>query len=154
MIREGGCACGAVRYRMLRDPMIVHCCHCTSCQRETGSAFAINALVELSQVEFGGSEPEHIQTPSDSGAGQGILRCPKCHVAVASFYVAAGPKVAFVRVGTLDDARSVAPDVHIYIRSKLPWIRLPKAARAFDELYPINEVWRSDSLQRYRAATT
>src|SRR5580692_10266470 len=128
---EGGCACGAVRYRLGAAPMFVNCCHCTWCQRETGGAFAINAIIERSCVEVTGGEAEAVVTPSESGEGQIIHRCPTCHVALWSHY--GGRKhAAFVRAGTLDKPNPVKPDAHIFTRSKLPWVNLEGGAPAFE----------------------
>lgn len=118
----GGCACGAVRYRMEAKPMIVHCCHCTWCQRETGASFALNAMIEADRVSVLQGEPELIATPSNSGKGQNIARCPACHVAVWSNYAGAGDKVIFMRVGTLDEAHRLPPDIHIFTSTKQPWV--------------------------------
>ena len=148
MIRDGGCACGAVRYRLNSDPMIVHCCHCTSCQTETGSAFVINALIESDQVETLEGSPEPIMTPSESGRGQQVWRCPGCKVALWSNYGGANDVLCFVRVGTLDEPGDVPPNIHIYTRSKLPWVRLPEGALAVEEYYDSSQVWPEDSLKR------
>lgn len=148
---EGGCACGAVRYRMSGPPLIVHCCHCTWCRRETGSAFAVNACIEADRVTLLKGGPELVPTPSESGRGQKIARCPACRVAVWSHYAGAGDAVAFVRVGTLDAAGRVVPDIHIYTASKLPWVVLAEGARAVPEYYRRSEVWPAGSLARWRA---
>jgi hypothetical protein len=149
---DGGCACGAVRYRMASPPMIVHACHCRWCQRETGSAFALNALIESSRVALTkGGEPELVDTPSNSGKGQRIARCPTCRIALWSHYGGLGDVVRFVRVGTLDEPDRLPPDVHIYTMSKQPWIVLPPGARAYHEYYKSAEVWPKESLER-RAA--
>jgi hypothetical protein len=146
---EGGCACRKVRYRMTRRPMIVHCCHCTWCQRESGSAFAVNALVETDQVEVLAGEPERITTPSNSGRGQDYLRCPDCKVALWSHYGGA-EQIAFVRVGALDKPEAFAPDIHIYTASKQPWVILPPGALAVEQYYKSSEVWPAASLERRR----
>lgn len=145
---EGGCACGAVRYRLASPPLFVHCCHCTSCQTETGSAFVINALIEHDRVALLAGAPEPVQTPSDSGRGQTIWRCPACHVALWSNYADAGPRFHFVRAGALDRPADVPPDVHIYTRSKLPWVGLPEGVPAFEEYYERSRLWPADSLAR------
>ena len=151
MTREGGCGCGAVRYRLNREPMFVHCCHCTSCQTETGSAFAVNALIESDQVEILEGSPEPVMTPSESGRGQQVWRCSECRVALWSTYGGAADILRFVRVGTLDAPREVEPDIHIYTRSKLPWVRLPEGALAVDAYYDSSAVWPADSLERRKA---
>jgi hypothetical protein len=149
---EGGCACGKVRYWLEGEPMFVHCCHCTCCQTETGSAFAINALYEPERVVLVKGEPQPVLTPSESGKGQQIWRCPNCHVALWSNYGGAGDKIRFVRVGTLDRPGAVPPDIHIYTRSKLPWVQLPEGALAVEAYYNSAEVWPAEKLQRRNAA--
>ena len=147
---EGGCTCRSVRYRLTAPPLIVHCCHCRWCQRETGSAFVINAVVETTSLDVTG-ETETVDTPSQSGNGQKIVRCPQCRVALWSHYMQAGNKLAFVRVGTLDDPDAVPPDVHIYTGSKQPWVQLPQDARVFEEFYNVPEVWSPEARARAKA---
>ena len=151
MAMQGGCDCGGVRYRMNASPIIVHCCHCRWCQRETGSGFVINAIVETSNLDVTG-ETVMVNTPSASGNGQKIVRCPKCHVALWSHYARRGTALAFVRVGTLDDPSAVTPDVHIFTSTKLPWIGLPEGAKIFAEFYNVPEVWPPEALARAQAA--
>ena len=146
----GGCSCGAVRYRLTNTPLIVHCCHCRNCQRQTGSAFVINAIIESSCVELSGVAPVVVAVPRDDGSVQRVYRCPHCQVALMSEY--GRPHATFVRAGTLDDPSAVEPDVHIYVRSKLPWVQLPEGARAFDGIYDMQEVWPAASLERAAAA--
>ena len=147
----GGCACRFVRYRMKAAPLIVHCCHCRWCQRETGASFALNALVESDRVERLHGEVDVVVTPSESGKGQKIVRCPRCRVAVWSHYAGAGDAVSFIRVGTLDEPDRLPPDVHIFTASKQPWVALPPGVPAVAEYYRASELWPSDSLER-RAA--
>jgi hypothetical protein len=147
--REGGCACGDVRYRLASDPLFVHCCHCLNCQRQTGSAFVINLLIEADRVELLAGEPEPIDVPRGRSQKQRIFRCPECQVAVFSRYTRA--TVRFVRGGTLDDPSSVAPDVHIYTRSKLPWVVLPESIPAFRTYYDTDKLWPAASLERLAA---
>ncbi len=144
----GRCGCGHVTYGLRRQPLIIHCCHCTDCQRETGSAFAINVLIEAEEVEIFTGAPEAVLTPSESGSGQKIWRCPHCKVAMWSNYNGAKDAVHFVRAGTLDQARSITPDIHIYTRSKVPWVSIPQGARAAEEYYDVPEVWPAESLKR------
>ena len=148
---EGGCDCGRIRYRMESAPLIVHCCHCRWCQRETGTAFALNALIEAERVVHLQSEPQVIDTPSRSGRGQRIARCPDCRIALWSNYAGAGPILRFVRVGTLDTPDLLPPDIHIYTASKQPWVVLPPGAAAVPEFYDIERYWSAASLAR-RAA--
>ena len=148
---EGGCTCREVRYRVTSRPMFVHCCHCTWCQRETGASFALNALVEATEVEVTRGQPVLVDTPSNSGKGQVIARCPRCHIALWSNYGGLGDLVRFVRVGTLDEAWRFPPDIHIFTSTKQPWVVIPEGARAVPEYYKSAEVWPQESLER-RAA--
>jgi hypothetical protein len=143
---EGGCACGAVRYRLTSTPLFVHCCHCLNCQRQTGSAFVINVLIETDRVEVLAGEAQSVDVPRDDGSMQTIWRCPTCQTALFSQYTSS--RVRFVRAGTLDDPAAVEPDVHIFTRSKLPWVTLPDGVPAFDVFYDMRELWPAESLQR------
>jgi hypothetical protein len=148
---EGGCDCRAVRYRLQTRPLFVHCCHCRWCQRESGAAFALNAMIEADRVINLGADPEVVDTPSGSGFGQKIARCPACRVAVWSHYAGAGPVVKFVRVGTLDNPDLLPPDVHIFTASKQPWVVLPADTPAFAEYYEREQLWPAQSLARRQA---
>ena len=183
---QGGCACGQIRYRINLEPLVVHCCHCTSCQRETGTAFAVNLVIESSKVTLlppadafipaspdhpdvflpanpplvptpkpqdvaaGVVQPEFIRTPSESGRGQVIARCPACRVAIWSEY-SAGHLVKYIRVGTLDRAWLVAPDLHIFTRSRRTFISIEDEKPQFEEYYDREQFWRQGSLERYSA---
>jgi hypothetical protein len=136
---------------MNREPMFVHCCHCTKCQTETGSAFVLNALIESAEVETLEGSPEPVMTPTESGIGQQVWRCPECRVALWSNYGGAKDVLRFVRVGTLDEPGSIEPDIHIYTRSKLPWVPLPEGALAVEAYYDSSEVWPPESLERRKA---
>jgi len=129
---EGGCDCRTVRYRMESAPLFVHCCHCRWCQRETGASFALD-------------------TPSSSGMGQKIARCPKCHIALWSHYAGAGPVSSFVRVGTLDEPDRLPPDIHIFTASKQPWVLIPPAMPAVPQYYDREQYWPRESLERRRS---
>ena len=147
---EGGCACGTVRYRLGSAPMFVHCCHCRDCQRQTGSAFVINALIETDRITLLSADPEPVEVPTDSGRPHHIHRCRTCRTALWSDY-GSRPALRFVRVGTLDDPATLPPDVHIFTRSKLPWVQLPEAVPAFEVYYDTKELWPVPSLERRRA---
>ena len=148
---EGGCTCRQIRYRVTSRPMYVHCCHCRWCQRETGTAFALNAMIEADRVELTAGEPELVNTPSASGKGQKIWRCPSCKVAVWSNYGGAGDKVRFVRVGTLDEPDAMPPDIHIFTMSKQPWVVLPAGTLEAHEYYKPKEMWPTESQERFTA---
>ena len=148
---EGGCDCRTVRYRMQSRPLFVHCCHCRWCQRESGASFALNAMIEADRVTELGEMPQLVATPSNSGAGQLIARCPSCKVAVWSHYAGAGPVLKFVRVGTLDDPDLLPPDIHIFTESKQPWVVLPAGVPVVAQYYDRDEHWPEESLARRRA---
>ncbi|MCP1199769.1 GFA family protein [Notoacmeibacter sp. MSK16QG-6] len=153
-MHEGGCDCRGIRYRFRSDPIVVHCCHCRWCQRETGSAFALNAVIEADRVEILAGTPERIDTPSASGRGQPIFRCPECKVALWSHYGSAAEKAKFVRVGTFDNPDALPPDVHIFTASKQPWVSLPKDARVFDVFYSEEDavaIYGQDGINRWRS---
>jgi hypothetical protein len=147
---EGGCTCRAVRYRMTSAPLFVHCCHCRWCQRETGASFALNAMIEADRVVLLQGTPEVINTPSNSGKGQKITRCPTCRIALWSNYAGAGDAIRFVRVGTLDEPDRLPPDIHIFTSSKQPWVVLPPKMPAVAEYYDREKYWPASSLERRR----
>jgi len=133
---------------MQSTPLFVHCCHCRWCQRESGASFALNALIEADRVTNLGVEPEVVNTPSESGLGQKIARCPKCRIAVWSNYAGSGPLVKFIRVGTLDNPDVLPPDIHIFTRSKQPWVMLPAGVPSVPEYYEREQYWPRESLAR------
>ena len=148
---DGGCTCGEIRYRLTDRPLFVHCCHCSWCQRETGAAFALNAMIETSRVQILSGAPRLTRTPSASGKGQEIARCPTCHVALYSHYAGAGRNVAFVRVGTLDDPSACPPDIHIFTSTKQPWLGLDDRVPVVPDYYRRSEHWPAESLARLAA---
>lgn len=148
----GRCACGEITFRLTSEPMFTHCCHCLDCQRQTGSAFAINALYEADRVELLSGTPQAISMPTDSGRPHDIYRCPKCQTALWSDYGRRG-YLLFVRVGTLDEPGRITPDVHIFTRSKLAWVGLPDDVPAFDVYYDMKSLWPEAALKRRQAAS-
>lgn len=151
-IHTGHCTCDQLRYRMMGPPLFVHCCHCRWCQRETGSAFVINAMIEADQVELLRGDVEVVVTPSLSERGQKIARCPKCRVALWSNYAGSGDAIRFVRVGTLDEPDRLPPEVHIFTMSKQPWVLLPPETPAFHEFYERDKLWPKDRIARRNKA--
>jgi hypothetical protein len=151
MKREGGCACGRVRYKLTAEPLIVHACHCRDCQRLSGGAFALNLWIERSAVESEeAAQLRSVKVPAGSGKPQEIFRCPDCGTALWSKYHAAPGDTVLLRAGTLDNPDTVTPDVHIFTRSKLPWVQLPDGARAFSAFYKLAEIWPEASRERLR----
>ena len=146
----GGCACGAIRYRVTEKPLIVHACHCLNCQKLTGSAFVINLWIERERVAIAGAEPKFYRLTAGSGQAHDVYYCEHCGTRLWSRFEAVPGETILLRAGTLDDPAAVTPDVHIYTRSKLPWVRLPEGARAFEAMYKLAEVWPDETRARFR----
>jgi len=104
---------------------------------------------EVIRLTIARSEPQPVAVPREGGKKQKIWRCPACQVAVFSQYTRR--QVRFVRGGTLDDPAAVVPDVHIFTRSKLPWVTLPDSVPAFDVYYDTKKLWPAASLERLDA---
>ena len=146
---EGGCFCGAVRFRLTSRPMFVHCCHCRDCQKQSGGGFAVNALIETDRIEMLAGDPTPVGMRTDSGRPHDIYRCPACASPLWSDY-GGRPALRFVRVVALDDPAALPPDVHIFTASKLPWVET-KGAPAFEIYYDMTALWPAESLDRRRA---
>ena len=144
----GGCTCGQVRYQLKQKPLYVHCCHCRWCQRETGSSFALNAMIEADSVELLTGQVEQTTIPTNSGKGQKFSRCPNCRVTLWSNYGGAGDLFHFVRVGSLDNPDLVPPDIQIFTSSKQPWVELQQNIPAVAEFYDRKAYWPEASLAR------
>ena len=150
MEQEGGCACGTVRYRLTAPPLIVHACHCRDCQRLSGGAFALNIWIERRFVEANDAPLRASIVPAGSGKPQEIFRCAECGTALWSKYHAAPGDTVLLRAGTLDCPEAVRPDVHIFTRSKLPWLELPEDVPAFENFYKLAEFWSAERRERLR----
>ena len=148
---DGGCTCRAVRYRLAGAPLFVNCCHCRWCQRETGTAFALNAMIEADRVTLLAGAPEFVATPSNSGKGQQIARCPACRIALWSNYGGGSDTIRFVRVGTLDEPDRLPPDIHIFTSSKQPWVVLGDKTPVVAEYYKREDYWPAASIARVKA---
>ncbi|MBR0556041.1 GFA family protein [Ciceribacter sp. L1K23] len=151
MISQGGCFCGKVRYRLKAAPMFVNCCHCRDCQRQSGSAFVVNGMIEAEEVELLSGEPEPVSMRTDSGHPHDIFRCRECRSAVWSDYGRRG-WMLFIRLATLDDPGRFPPDAHIFTCSRLPWVNLDGGAPAFDIYYEMEKLWPPESLERRQRA--
>jgi hypothetical protein len=150
MDEEGGCACGKVRYRLTATPLIVHACHCRDCQRLTGGAFAANIWVERRFVEIDHAALRSVMLKGGSGKPHEVFSCPDCGTALYSKYHAAPGDTVLLRAGTLERPDAVRPDVHIFTRSKMPWLPLPDGVPAFDTFYKLAEFWPAESRERLR----
>jgi len=148
---DGRCSCGQVAYRLTAAPLVVHACHCSWCQRESGSAFALNGMIESRHIALRAGEVQAVELPTASGKGQRISRCAACGVALWASYHGTGPLFSYVKMGTLDDTRAIAPDVHIFTSTKQDWLRLPDGVPAFEGFYRRSAVWRPEAYARFQA---
>jgi hypothetical protein len=146
----GRCACGSIRYQLLAPPMFVNCCHCDDCQRLTGSAFVLNAIIEPKAIKLLRGRPVAVPVPREYGPHD-IYRCPKCQTALWSDY-GHKPNVRFVRVGTLDQPAALKPDAHIFTRWKVKWLRLPAGTPVFRDYYETSKLWPEASYKRLMTA--
>lgn len=151
--RRGGCACGAVRFELLSSPIFVQACHCSFCQRMTGSAFSVNALLESDRVFRLGQEPEAVPTPSALPAGQIAHRCGTCRVRVWSTHASLGPRVALIHAGCMDEPTAFEPELHCFVSNKMPWVIVPDGVPSFDLSYSAKELWSEHALARLQDAT-
>ncbi len=146
---NGRCTCGKIHYQLVSSPLFVHCCHCTWCQRETGASFALNAFIETENVKLLQGETETVNTPTDSGKGQIIVRCNSCKIALWGHYAGADDSMSFVRVGTLDNPDLLKPDIHIYTSTKQDWLQLSDDVPSLEEYYQKEDYWPAESLERF-----
>ena len=150
---RGHCSCRTIEYELLAAPLMVHCCHCTYCQRETGAAFAVNLIIESSNLKLStDAQPTKITVSTNSGTGQKIVRCPKCQVCVWAHYGGQDELLSFVKAGTLDRPNEIQEGVHIYTSTKMPWLELKGTKYpVFEESYQVDDVWPKESLERLNA---
>lgn len=132
--------------------MFTHACHCTDCQRTTGSAFVIHSVLLGDDLQVEG-ETKAGMLPSGSGAGCEIHFCAACGTYIWCRYLYHKVDVIALRVGTLDDTSQVSPQAHIFTRSKQPWLKLPEDVPAFEEALNRDAVWTAESIERYENAS-
>ncbi|WBY09643.1 GFA family protein [Sphingomonas sp. 7/4-4] len=148
---DGGCACGAVRYRIEGEPIYVNNCHCRLCQHQTGSTSVVNAFFETDAItQLSGETVRHV-VKTGSGGDQVIVRCATCGTALWSHYPRLGELGAGVRAGTLDDPGAVRPDAAIFVASRMPWVTLPEGVPHFDTTYNPAELLPPERMARLRA---
>ncbi len=145
---QGRCSCEKIRYTITNRPLIIHACHCRDCQRITGGAFVINIWIETKFVERAGAVPRSFDLKGGTGKRHEVFFCETCGTYLWSRYHIVPSDCLFVRAGTLDNPKAVTPDVHIFTRSKVPWLQLPKGVREFKTIYKIPDVWPPESQER------
>jgi hypothetical protein len=148
---SGGCACGEVRYEVKAQPIFVNNCHCTLCQRQTGSTSVVNAFVESEHlVQLSGETTRHV-VKAGSGGDHVIVRCSTCGTAMWSFYPRLGELGAGFRAGTLDDPSALTPDAAIFTEDKMKWVTLPEGIPAFPTTYNPAELLPPERFARLKA---
>ncbi len=146
---NGRCTCGEVKFQILNKPLFVHCCHCTWCQRESGTSFALNAFIETHNVKLLQGKTETVNIPTNSGGGQKVVRCDTCKIALWSHYSGAGDVISLVRVGTLDNPNALTPDINIFTSTKQEWIQLSDTIPRVEEYYQKIDYWPTESIERF-----
>ena len=127
----GGCECGDLRYEVSEEPLAVSACHCTQCQRQSGSAFAMSMVVRKEAFRWHSGEPASFATRADSGAEKIFFFCPRCGTRIYNT-LSSMPATRNVKPGTLDDTRWLNPKIHVWQASKQPWVPVPEDAKRFD----------------------
>ena len=150
-VREGGCGCGAVRYRVVGEPIFVNNCHCRLCQRQTGSTSVVNAFFESERITLLEGELTDHTVSAGSGGPHVIRRCAGCGTALWSHYPRLGTLGTGLRVGTLDDPGAWRPDAVIFTTSKMPWVALPEDIPAFETVYNQLELLPPERVVRLQA---
>jgi hypothetical protein len=140
----GACACGEIQFRLTGAPIVTHACHCTQCQRETGSAFAVNLMIEADRLVVDAGAPER--------TGDDVAACPRCQTRLWAYHRMFGEKAVFVKAGVLSRGR--APDVHCFTSTKQPWLPLPEGVPAYAENYDFEAVLSAEARSRAQALFT
>jgi hypothetical protein len=143
----GGCVCGEVRIAVRGRPIVVHGCHCRFCQAASGSAFAVNLMLETAQVAVTAGRTQQISRQAELGAHTRHV-CPNCRTELFGHHPMLGPDIAFVGAGVLDRPGGYAPDVHCFTRSKYDWVVLPAGVPAFEGNYDMAAVWSDEAKAR------
>jgi hypothetical protein len=145
---SGGCACGQVRYKVVGEPLFTHACHCSDCQRTTGSAFVLHTVIAKDDLEIEG-ETKATTLPTGSGAGYDPHFCINCGTYIWCKYHFSAKGVIVIRSGTLDDTTLVEPQAHVFTRYKLPWMTLPTDVPVFEEFFDREKVYPKESFERW-----
>lgn len=125
--RDGGCQCGGVRYRIDEKPLELAVCHCTDCQRQSGSAFGMSLAVRAASFRLTKGELESFAVTCNSGR---IKTCSFCGDCGTRIHHQTRPDVLSVKCGTLDDKADLRPSAHYWTKSKLPWVVIPPGVKS------------------------
>lgn len=129
--RDGGCQCGRVRYRVRGEPLSLAVCHCTLCQRQSGSAFGMSLMVPAESFELLSGELASFTVTCDSGRTKECAFCPACGTRI-HHRGALDPSVVSLKPGTLDDPSGLVPGLHIWTRSRQAWVPIPEGVPCFE----------------------
>jgi hypothetical protein len=124
----GGCLCGGVRYRFTGEPLAYYACHCTDCQRQTGSAFGLSMIVHREAVEVLRGEPRLFEVSMPDGRTKRGRCCPECPVRLWGEPVKL-PQLLILRPGTFDDPGVHEPFGDIWTQSARPWVGFTRGPR-------------------------
>lgn len=152
-VRQGGCGCGAVRFRVSGDPIFTNNCHCRQCQQQTGSTSVVNAFFETERIEVLSGDLAETTFAAGSGGDHVVVRCAACGSALWSHYPGMARHGAGLRAGTLDEPGSIVPDAVIFVTERMPWVALPEGIPAFETTYDFREVLPPERLDRLRAVS-
>lgn len=128
----GRCLCGEIEYRLNEEPVTYYACHCTDCQKRSGSSFGLSMLVKRSSLEVTKGEPSLQVLKGPDGTPRRQRNCRSCGIRLWS-EPAKYPELAVLRPGSLDDIKSFQPVAHIWTRSKLPWVQIPAGTPSYEK---------------------
>ena len=128
---EGGCTCGAVRYRLSGEPILIGICHCTECQRQSGSAFGMSMRVRRTDITLIQGEFKHWERVADNGARIKLCFCGQCGTRI--WHEPAGEDFLNLKPGTLDNTTQLAPRYQVYAKRKHGWLHFDSLSASFEE---------------------
>jgi hypothetical protein len=142
----GGCQCGRVRYEINAKPLSAYVCHCTECQRQSGSAFGLSLAVPRDAVVIVSGTPATWRRVLESGRIISCLFCSDCGVRLLH-NPERNPRASIVKPGTLDDTTWLKPVGHIWTRSAQPWVQIPQDTVNYEgqpaDLSRLIEAWQA-----------
>ncbi len=131
---EGGCQCGAIRYRLIGEPVFLTICHCSECKRQSGSAFGMSLRMRWTDVTILAGAPKTWTRRSDSGALVVCAFCETCGTRL--WHEPSAPGFVHIKPGTLDDASSLAPKYESWTERKSSWLHFDGIEMSFERMPP------------------
>jgi hypothetical protein len=145
--KHGSCNCQSVQYTITDAPLFTHLCHCTKCQKRTGSAFVLNIMVFVNDIALTSAAPESYTTITDSGSELTTFACSSCRDILYHTHPEFA-RIVMIAGGTVDDPGWIKPQAHIFVRSKQPWLELSNDIPAYLEMYQLEDTWPQASLAK------